>query len=247
MVSNVRYNLMRTALELAERNLHSLSLLIVSPSNQGKTDTVDIFSKEFDGVWVVQAQSESRMADEFERRRNITMIIVDEPYDWEAQNYKSVAMMCKHILSGKVGAPRSTVYVTGITSKKKTKTAIVLMCNKKQYDTVRRSLAGCGLLERTVTIMTQHSSFETLDYINEFYDTHDDIQFENEYLFCTREITKDEKRFIDKYFTGYPRESVMWIAKTTPPEIFEELKPFLTSEANARFEEEQILFKEVKK
>jgi hypothetical protein len=237
---------MRTALELAEKNLHSLSLLIVSPSDQGKTDTLDIFAEGYEGVWVVPPSSESRITELFEERRNITIIAIDEPYDWDATNYRSAAMMCKHVLSGKIGAPRSTLYVTGVVSRKRTKTGIILLCNKKQYDGVRRALAGCGLLERTLTVLTQQSTFETMDYIRNYYASHNNIEFEVEYQFCMRDITKQEQQFINKYFSDYARDSVTWIAKITPERVFDELKPFLISASKSRYEEEQILFKEVK-
>lgn len=238
---------MRLGLELAEKNLHSLALLIVSPSDQGKTDTLEIFAKDYEGVWVVPPSSESRMVDFFRQRRNITMIAVDEPYDWSGENYVKVAMMCKHIIEGKIQAPRSTVFVTGVNMAKSTETALVFLCNDQQYDRVRRSLAGCGLLERSITIMTQHSSFDTLDYIDRVYreKSFDDIHFTTtDVTYCTRDPSKKEQQFIDKYFTGYPRKSAMWIARTVPGKIFEELKPYLVSGIENRFVEESITFQE---
>lgn len=237
---------MRTALELADKNLHSLALLLVSPSAQGKTDTLEIFVKDHDGVWAPPATSVSRITEQFEERRNITMIAIDEPYDWLSADYLSVAMMCKHVLTGKIKPPRSTLFTTATTMTKSTETAVVFFCNRNQYDKVRRSLAGCGLLERTLTILTQHTSFDTMDYIEHAYKEHstNGLHFTEEYRFCTRDITETEQKFINKNFSDYRRKSVMWIARITPEEIFEELKPYLMSGYTNTYIEEQIKFEE---
>jgi len=246
MISNIRFNLMRTALALADKNLHSLALLLVSPSAQGKTDTLEIFAKDHDGVWAPPATSVSRLTEQFEERRNITMIAIDEPYDWQSMDYQAAAMMCKHVLTGKIKPPRSTLFTTATIMAKATETAVVFFCNRKQYDKVRRALAGCGLLERSLTILTQHTSFDTMDYIERAYkeQSTNSLHFMEEYQFVTRDITESEQRFIDKNFSDYQRRSVMWIARVTPVEIFEQLKPYLMSGLTYTYVEEQIKFEE---
>lgn len=247
-MQNVRYNLLRIALELAEKNLHSLSLLIVSPSDHGKTDTLQIFSRKYEGVWVVPPVSGSRMVEFFKQRRNITMIAVDEPYDWTSNDYRSVAMTCKHVIEGTIKAPRSNVFTTSIDMTKPRSTGIIFICNDQQYDTVRRALTGCGLLERSITIMCQNANPITQDYIESEYRTHgrNKLEFTDTFPIIYREISEAEKKYIDRYFSGYVRRSVQWIARTTSPEIFHELKPYLTSGIESEFVEEEIQFNEVK-
>jgi len=241
---NARHSLLRIALKLAESNLHSMALLIVSPSDQGKTDTLRLFSQNNDGVWVVPAASTSRLTEYFRQRRNILMIALDEPYDWISTDYKNAAMMCKHILEGTIKAPRSTVFSTSVDLNKQSCTAVILTCNDIQYDTVRRNIAGCGLLERAITVMIQNSNPDTLDYIDEFYRANrfEDIQFKNGFSFCMREIGAGEKKYIDRHFAGYARRTVQWIARTTPAGTFNDLKPYLVSGLNNDFIEEEIQF-----
>lgn len=246
LMINARHALMKIALELAEKNLHSLSLLIVSPSDHGKTDTLRLFAQEHDGVWMVRPASASRIVDDFRRLRNIAMVAIDEPYDWIAADYKNAAMLCKHIIEGKIKAPRSTVYTTSVDMTKPAATAVVLLCNDVQYDIVRRSLGGCGLLERSLTIMVQNSNPDTQDYIEDYYRSHpfDTFHHRSEFTFCQRDPTPEEKQFIDRHFNGYVRRSMMWIARVTPEKVFANLKPYLVSGLNGEFVEEEIEFEE---
>jgi hypothetical protein len=221
-----------------------MSVLIVSPSDQGKTETIEIFAQQHDGVWLVPPSSETRVHQMFKMHRNITLIAIDEPYDWISKDYVAAAMMCKHILTGKITAPRTNYFVTGIAQKKVTKTGVIMLCNDNQFDKVRMSLFGCGLLERTLIVLTQHSSFDTMDYIRNHYRSHDKVEFVDEYQFCMRDVTQNERKFIDGIFTGHLRDTLTWIAKITPEKVFAELKPYLKSESDAAYVEETILFKD---
>jgi len=244
---NVRYSLLKIALALAEKDLHSLSLLVVSPSDHGKTDTLRLFSQSHDGVWIVPPTSQTRMVEFFKQRRNITLIAVDEPYDWTSNDYRNVAMTCKHVIEGTIKAPRSNTFSTSVDMTKPRATGIVLTCNDLQYDTVRRALGGCGLLERSLTVMCQNSNPETQDYIENFYrrTKRSEISFKDTFNLVTREVPAADKKFIDRYFTGYTRRSVQWICRITPAETFNGLKPYLLSGMNNEFIEEEIVFNDV--
>ena len=247
MAINVRYNLMRTQYELALKNLCSTSMLYVSDSDQGKTDTVRIFSKDNTGVWLVTPSSEQRLIEEFEERSNTIAIVIDEPDDWtDKKDYKNAAMMCKHLTTGEIRAPRSNYFTTSISEEKKTETAIILMCNKKQYDYIRLAITRTGLLKRSIIIRTHQNSLETNDYVRGVYKKYggrDNISFADEYSFIARNpITKKEQFFADVNFKGMARETVLEMARITPEDKFAELMPYLESDKKGRYIEETVKF-----
>lgn len=237
---------MRTQYELALTNRCSTSILYVSDSDQGKTDTVRIFSRDNTGIWLVNPCSEQRLTEEFDERSNTIAIILDEPDDWtDKKDYKNAAMMCKHLTTGEIRAPRSNYFTTSISEEKETETAIILMCNKKQYDYIRLAIARTGLLKRTIVVRTHQSSLETNDYVREFYRTHhgrNNISFADEYLFISRQVTKREQFFADVNFKGMTRETILEIAKITPEDKFAELMPYLESDKKSRYVEETVKF-----
>jgi hypothetical protein len=223
----------------------------VSPSDQGKTDTVKIFvtSKEHTGTWIITPCTESRLIEEFEDRSNVVMVVIDEPDDWtDKRDYKNAAMMCKHLMTGEIRAPRSNYFTTSVSLEKETKTAISLMCNKKQFDYVRTTIARTGLLDRSIVVRTHQNALDTTDYVRRHYEKAggvDKIRFNPGYDFITRNITREEQEYADRNFIGTPRETVIAIARITPEETFCDLMPYLLSGKMSRYVEEQIEFKEV--
>ena len=243
-MTNERIKIMLTCHDLALKNLRSSCIIFISDSGMGKSETVRLFGKMKDGVWLIPSASESDIVDKFKKHRNIISFVLDEPFDWNTRDYFRVAMMLKHILEHKIQPPRSTIFRDGSPLPKENESAIFVFCNEEQYNTIKKSLAGTGLLERAIVVKTTH----TLDEHDRIENHYEKVGKNNVcygldgFSTISRDLDADEKKWVQTYFSGFRGRTAMWIAKSLSKDEFERIKPFLVSDLEGCYVRESIEF-----
>lgn len=248
-MSNERYKLMSLAYYIAEHEYHSPILIIITPSDKGKTDTIDIFLRDFDGVYIIPSATESKQTSLLKERMNTIAIVLDEPDDWEIKDLRKALMTLKHIATGKLKPARATSFGQGISLP--ICSACIICCNDEQFKSLQYVLEKTGLLSRALIIMTDQSS-TTVNYVHDYYKKYGcrsgmklPVFKKNLEIIEGDHVTLDQEKWISKYFKGFRKDTVEWICKLVSRQQFEEFKPFLKSYYDYMLVDETIEFEEL--
>lgn len=247
-MSNERYKLMSLAYYMAEHGLHSPILIIVTPSDKGKTDTLEILLRDFEGVYIIPSATESKQTSLLRQRKNTIAFVLDEPDDWETKDLRKALMTLKHIATGKLKPSRATSFGQGISLS--ICSACIICCNDEQFSPLQYILGKTGLLSRALIIMTNQSP-TTINYVQDHYDKYGcksgvklpvfkkDMEIQEDDL-----PVADQEKWINTYFEGFRKNTVRWICRLVTRKQFEEFKPFLKSYYDYTLVDECIEFEE---
>ncbi len=247
-MSNERYKLMCICHYIAEHGYHNPILIIVSPSDQGKTDTIDIFLRDNENVYVIPGATETKQFMLLkERYKNTITWVLDEPDDWELKDLKKILMTLKHIGTGKLKPARATSF--GQNPSSTICSACIILCNDEQIKTMHYILQKTGLLKRALIIMSEQNT-NTINYVCDHYrqmGCKSGVKLpkfkNNMVLKDSGSITPAHQKWINKNFEGFKKSTVEWICRLVTAFQFEEFKPFLLSYYNYEMINEKIEFK----
>ncbi len=232
-MSNERYKLMVLAHYIAEHGYHNPLLLFVSPGDGGKTDTIDIFMRDFEGVYVIPSATETKQSALLKERKNTIAFVLDEPDDWDAKDLKKVLMTLKHIATGKLKPARATSFSHSISVR--ICSASMIFCNDTQFNSINYVLKQSGILNRALIIMSEQNDI-VKDYVASIYKSQGcksgyklPVFKKNLEIIEGDQVTSDQQKWIDRYFSGFCKDTVEWICKLVSKEQFNEFKPFLKS------------------
>lgn len=236
---------------MAEKGYHNSLFIFVSPPDTGKSDTIDIFLRDFEGVYVIPAATETKQVSILKERQNTVAFILDEPDDWEIKDLKKVMMTMKHISTGKLKPARANSF--GQDPSLPICSSCILFLNDEQFKSFNFVMQKTGLLQRAVVVMTNQNA-ETKDYCRTWYKTHglrsgyklpyfkvDTSVYETDHT-----IKLSHKKWMNRYFSGHAKDTVEWICKLSSASEFEEFKPYLTSHYDFKLVNETIEFAETK-
>jgi hypothetical protein len=244
-MANERYRICTTAGIIAERNLGRPSFIFVSPSDQGKTDTVRMLLRDIKTAYAIPPSSPTELGDWLNDRADIsTLLILDDPSDWYSKDFASALSFMKGLQTGVIRSPRSTRF--NISVPVRDNIATVLFCNQRQFDSIRIMADSIGFLPRAILIYSKHDPETRLD-ISDFYREHNitndkpprlktNMRFE--YKTNTNNANLDE-------FKGSQRETAEIYCRILPESDFTEMIPFFRSGLRRQYVDEKIEFEVV--
>lgn len=237
---NERYRLMCIGDYISQRYNHNPALILVSPSDRGKSDTVDIFIEEHDTAALLPPSSPTGLIDFIDERSNLTTLILDDPSNWGSSDFFNAIQFFKGITKGKVEIARRTKFQLRPAYMASMQT--VVFANIEQYNATRAVFKTTGYGMRANTVFTDHNS-ETKEYIFNIYEKHNLPRFEDVKI-IDRKRTENEDKWIAHHYGGHKRKTIQFYACCMSEEDFEIIKPFLLSEKNMATVYETIQFKE---
>ncbi len=240
---------MTLAYRMAERGYHNPLLIMVSPSDCGKTDTLDMFSRDFDGIFLIPSSTETKQISLLKQRPGTITWVLDEPDDWNEKDLKRILMVLKHIATGKLKPARATSY--GHDVSRSICSAVIICCNDEQLKSNYYAFQKTGLLARALVIMSDQDAI-TKNYVHDYYKSHKCKSglklpvFKKNMLIHELEdemiLIPDAKKWINRYFSGFVKDTVEWICMMTTEQQFNEFKPFLKSHYDYDLINERIEF-----
>jgi len=242
-MTNERYRLLKIGDYISQTYGHNPALVIASPNERGKTDTIRIFLKENNTSAILPPASPSGLFDFFNERTYLTTVIIDDPSNWRSNDFITAIQFFKNVTSGVIDMPRKTKFQSIPSYIARMQVAI--FCSIEQYNQIRGTLKLTGFNERAITIFTDHD-LETKEYIFNIYSKYKNGTLPEFVDFCIieREIDETEVNWIYRQFSGHKRKTVLLYAKLMTKDEFEELKPFLLSYKDMNVKNEKIKFKE---
>jgi hypothetical protein len=240
---NERYRLLKIGDYISQNYNVNPALIVVSPNERGKTDTIRIFLRECDTAAILPPSSPTGLLDFFNERAALTTVIIDDPSNWLTHDFRNAIQFFKNITTGYIDIPRKTKFqnIPSFIANMQ----VALFCSVEQYNDIRATLKITGFYERAINLFTDHD-LETKEYIFNVYKKNNLPEFVN-FEIKEREITNEEIEWIQKQFGGHRRKIVTLYAKLMSETEFQELKPFLLSYKDMRIVNEKIKFKEVEK
>lgn len=242
---NERYRLLKLNDYISQHCNHNPALIIVTPSDRGKTDTIRIFTDEIDTAMVLPPSSPTGLVDFFDEHQEATTIILDDPSNWGTGDFFIAVQFLKSLTTGIIDIPRKTKFQN--VPKYAAEMATALFCNIDQYNAVRGVLKMTGFNTRALSIFTNHTK-KTGNYIFSVYETLNGKlpHFANFETNTKRELSLEEAEWIKIHFQGHRRSTVIEYCKVLSREDFESLKPFLLSYKTMQTVFEDIEFMEGK-
>lgn len=223
---------------LAVRNaaildLPPISLTIISPPRHGKTVTKNVFLSENIDCYEVTSMSDTAFGDELLELINSRVIILDDPLNWNANDFVNAVRYFKSLADGFITTPRKTKF-------KRDNIAVpanihtIAMMHPKQWSIAQNYYSLTGFEERALLCWSSHSK-ETMQEMQELYmkrkkDTPlpkfviEDFQL----LSRERELTDNEVDWIVKSRT-VPWQSITSIGRAISEDSFESLREYLCS------------------
>lgn len=242
-MANERYRICTTAAVIAERNLGRPSFIFVSPSDQGKTDTVRMLLRDIKTAYAIPPSSPTELGDWLNDRAEIsTLLILDDPSDWYSTDLSTAISFMKGLQTGVIRSPRSTRFNISIPIRDNI--ATVLFCNQRQFDAIRIMADSIGFLPRAVLVYSKHNP-ETRLEISDFYRNHTITNDNPPHLkanFRFRYDTNHDTNLDE--FKGTQRETVETFARIVPECHIKEFVPFFRSGLRRQYVDEQIEFEE---
>lgn len=244
-MANERYRICTTAGIIAERNLGRPSFIFVSPSDQGKTDTVRMLLRDIKTAYAIPPSSPTELGDWLNDRADIsTLLILDDPSDWFSKDFATAISFMKGLQTGVIRSPRSTRFNISVPVRDNIST--VLFCNQRQFDAIRMMADTIGYLPRAVLIYSKHDP-ETRLNISDFYRDHNitnekppklKVNLQFQYRTNTNHINLDE-------FKGSQRETAEIFSRILPESDFNEILPFFRSGLRRQYVDEKIEFEDL--
>jgi len=243
---NERYRLLKLNDYVSQHCNHNPALIVVTPSDKGKTDTIKIFTEEIDTAMILPPASPTGLIEFFDEHQEATTIILDDPSNWGSIDLFTAVQFLKSLTTGVIDIPRKTRFQN--VPKYAAEMATALFCNIDQYNAIRGTLKMTGFNTRALSIFTNHTK-EVGDYIFTTYEKLNSdlphfVKFE---VTTKRELTVDEGKWIKMHFQSHRRSTVKNYCKLLSREDFEALKPFLLSYKTMQTVFEDIEFEEEKK
>lgn len=243
-MANERYRICTTAGIIAERNLGRPSFIFVSPSDQGKTDTVRMLLRDIKTAYAIPPSSPTELGDWLSDRADIsTLLILDDPSDWYGKDFISALSFMKGLQTGVIRSPRSTRFCISVPVRDNI--ATVLFCNQRQFDSIRILADSIGFLPRAILIYSKHDP-ETRHNISCFYRDNQitnntppklKVDLRHEYKINTNHINLDE-------FKGTQRDTAEIFSRVLPEQDFKDIIPFFRSGLRRQYVDEKIEFEE---
>ncbi|MDP2364632.1 MAG: hypothetical protein Q8M94_12790, partial [Ignavibacteria bacterium] len=181
-------------------------------------------------------------------RRNTVAFVLDEPDDWETTNLKKVLMTLKHVATGKLKPARATSFSHSPSSR--ICSASIIYCNNTQFNSINYVLKQTVIMSRALIIMSEQDD-NVKDYVGSIYKSQDcksgyklPIFKKNLEIREGDQVTADQQKWINRYFSGFCKDTVEWICKLVTRQQFEEFKPFLKSHYDYANTNETIEFEE---
>ena len=240
---NERYRLLKLNDYISQHYKHNPALIIVTPSDRGKTDTIRIFTNEIDTAMVLPPSSPTGLIDFFDEHQEATTIILDDPSNWGSQDLFVAVQFLKSLTTGFIDIPRKTKFQN--VPKYAAEMATALFCNIDQYNAIRGVLKMTGFNTRALSVFTNHTK-ETGDYIFAVYENLNGKlpHFADFKIDSKRDLLNEEEEWIRIHFRSHRRSTVNLYSKMLSHEDFDALKPFLLSYKTMQTVFENIEFTE---
>ena len=240
---NERYRLLKLNDYISQHYKHNPALIIVTPSDRGKTDTIRIFTDEIDTAMVLPPSSPTGLIDFFDEHQEATTIILDDPSNWSTPDFFVAVQFLKSLTTGFIDIPRKTKFQN--VPKYAAEMATALFCNIDQYNAIRGTLKMTGFNTRALSVFTNHTK-ETGDYIFTVYeDLNGELPHFTKFEINTkRDLTREEREWINIHFQAHRRCTIKLYSKMLSREDFDGLKPFLLSYKTMQTVFENIKFRE---
>ena len=240
---NERYRLLKLNDYISQHYKHNPALIIVTPSDRGKTDTIRIFTNEIDTAMVLPPSSPTGLIDFFDEHQEATTIILDDPSNWGSQDLFVAVQFLKSLTTGFIDIPRKTKFQN--VPKYAAEMATALFCNIDQYNAIRGVLKMTGFNTRALSVFTNHTK-ETGDYIFAVYENLNGKlpHFADFEIDSKRDLLNEEEEWTKIHFQSHRRSTVKLYSKMLSRENFGALKPFLLSYKTMQTVFEDIEFME---
>lgn len=255
-MANERYKLMCASKHAIKLGLKPCAIAAIGMMGRGKTDTKRIFLANNRDCNEITPTSDTGLAQLLLQVATCPVLIIDDPSDWEKNDFISAIRYSKKLFGGEITTPRATKFNADTVATPAT-ISTFWFWHKGQHNMIEPLLSITGYKDRLVTVWSMHLP-ETYHYIQDFYeDNHintNDINHmpifdldDFELLPVARKLTQDEKDWIQiEYGAFESQQSIKSIAKAVSEKTFESLKGILQSKSDKRMYYEDIKFKEVK-
>ena len=243
---NERYRLLTINDYISQHYRHNPALIIVTPSDRGKTDTIRIFTDEVDTAMILPPSSPTGLIDFFDEHQEATTIILDDPSNWSSTDLFVAIQFLKSLTTGFIDIPRKTKFQN--VPKYAAEMATALFCNIDQYNVIRGVLKITGFNTRALSVFTNHTK-ETGDYIFTVYENLNGElpHFTKQEIDPKRDVTQKEEEWVKVHFQAHRRKTVKLYSKILSQDEFNALKPFLLSYKTMQTVFEDVEFEEFKK
>ena len=246
---NERYKTLLAVRNAALLELPPVSLSIISPPKHGKTVTKNIFLSENIDCYEVTSMSDTAFGDELLELINSRVLIIDDPLNWNANDFVNAIRYFKALGDGFIITPRKTKF-------KRDNVAVpanihtVVMMHPKQWNAAQNYYSLTGFEERALLCWSSHSK-ETMQEMQELYMHRKKttplpkfIISDFELLKTERELTGYEVDWIVKSRT-IPWQSITSIGRAISESSFESLREYLCSNSKRVVFMEEIMYEEV--
>lgn len=250
-MSNERYLILKALEKAASEKIGSSLLTIVSPSNHGKSATIEMILREHERSYLMTSMSETALYDALIAHQTDTMFIVDDRTSWpRQQDFKTAVSYLRFLGMGQLKSLRKTKF-TPEDSPISVSCVAVLTVNPPQYNEIAGMLRVNGWEERSLKLKVSHSDEEYQRILNA-YDEHG---WNNEHPPSLRipdgffkdnprePIDHEVKSWIDQTFRTGAKKTIMNLARIVSTEGFISLKPILRSGHTEKDFMEKIEFK----
>ena len=168
-MSNETYRMAKYAITEAQNQRRSHAIGFVRPSNQGKTHTAHIISRDL-GATIIPVMSISEQRTWFAERLDNPIYILDDPSDWFVYiDRLHVFSILKNLVSGWLKAGRATKFDYNVPVPLDKKVCVFIFLNEDQYSMIRNDLNVTGLAQRMELYFTRHDE-KTLNKIDFEYE-----------------------------------------------------------------------------
>ena len=244
---NERYKAMLTIRNAAILKLPPAALTIISPPSHGKTETKKIFLSQFDDCYELTSMSDSALGDELLERVDARVLVLDDPLNWDRNDYINAVRYFKNLHGGLIATPRKTKFKRDNISVPARIQTITLM-HSKQWNEAQKAYALTGFEERSLLCWSTHSK-EMKRQISDYYlqcdcnaptPIYDLTDFE--LLLQPRSLTEGERDWIEKAESARSTQTLISMARSISEDTLESMREYLTSNSKRKMFLEEIVF-----
>lgn len=155
-MTNETYRMAKQAIQNAAQQRRSRCIGFVRPSNQGKTHTAHIISRDL-GATIIPVMSITEQRTWFADRLDRPVFIFDDPSDWFVYiDRLHIFSLMKNLISGWLKSGRATKFDFNVPVPIDKKVCILIFMNEEQYNMIRQELKMTGLAARMELYFTRH-------------------------------------------------------------------------------------------